>query len=101
MLISFPDTLLLETGDKILLETGDAILREQHSSATIDDGSEAVSIAQSTEMQEGAAVVASMSSSFLALYANAHFGPDATGDFIGGSFDITEKSGEFEVRNPL
>lgn len=38
----------------------------------------------------------------LALFANAHFGPDAAGDFADpGAFDITEKSGEFEIRKPL
>ncbi len=38
----------------------------------------------------------------LALFANAHFGPDGTGDFPDpGSFDVTEKAGEFEIRSPL
>ena len=38
----------------------------------------------------------------LQLVTGIHFGPNASGDFADpGSFDITVKSGEFEIRSPL
>lgn len=46
--------------------------------------------------------IANIPYAFLHLFANVHFGPNASGDFADpGSFEITEKSGEFEIRSPL
>jgi hypothetical protein len=46
--------------------------------------------------------IANMPVFTLQLFANAHFGPNGTGDFAEPSqFDIAVKPGEFEIRKPL
>lgn len=46
--------------------------------------------------------IANMPYLSLQLHANAHFGPDGTGNVPEpGSFNITVKSGDFEIRRPL
>ena len=46
--------------------------------------------------------IANMPYLALQLFANVHFGPNASSDFADPSaFDITVKSGEFEIRSPL
>jgi len=100
--LNFALELLKEDGDGLLKEDGDNILTEQHAFVNIHDGVEEFEMLALEKAKEDAKKLKDAQTIDLALFANIHFGPDGTGDFAEPtSFEVTVKSGRFEVRRPL
>ncbi len=94
--------LLKEDGDGLLKEDGDKLRLEQHAAVTIHDGVEEFEMLEEEEARRAREELVAAQTLDLALFANAHFGPDGTGDVPEpGEFDITVEPGEFEIRSPL
>ncbi len=103
LVVSFlPDSILLESGDKLLLENSDtAALEQDQTVAYFEDAVEAA-LLHHEDLQDSIRDTINMQSMNLTLFANAHYGPSATGDFPDpGEFQLTEKIGDFEIRSPL
>lgn len=97
------EPLLQETGAALLLENGGVILLEQETTlVVVEDGIDAFEKQASEDAKRITKELIDAQYFDLTLFANTHFGPDGTGDFPDpGSFEITEKAGEFEIRTPL
>lgn len=100
--LNFALNLRKEDGDVLLKEDGDNILTEQHAYITIHDGIGKEELQAIEEVKLAAKKLKDAQFHDLALFANVHFGPDATGGAAEPtSVEITVKPGDVEIRRPL